>query len=445
MQIEINMPKSCRVALERLREKGFEAYLVGGCVRDSILGREPEDWDICTDALPEELIEIFADYRLVLNGLKHGTVTVVILHRTIEITTYRIDGEYEDNRHPKEVTFTADLAQDLSRRDFTINALAYNEESGLVDCFGGLEDLENGLIRAVGNPVKRFHEDGLRILRAVRFACVLGFDYEKEMKEAVVKCNFLLRNIATERIQVELNKILLSANVRQGLEDLYHLGLYPYFLPEMCHTYGFEQHNPFNCYDVFAHIVRSVELIEPELILRLTMLLHDIGKPFVWGECFEGNDCFPEHELPSAEIAAEFLERLHYDRKTSKEVIKLILAHNDHLLPEDYNIRLELNKMGADSLRRLLKVKCADMSAKNAAMQEMVSFFEKIARQTEEIIARGDCYTLSQLAINGSDLRELGYEGRRIGELLEYALAEVLKDPALNEKERLLVLLREKE
>ncbi len=213
----------------------------------------------------------------------------------------------------------------------------------------------------------------------------------------------------------------------------------------MCHTYGFEQHNPFNCYDVFEHIVRSTELIEAELVLRLTMLLHDIGKPFVWRECFEGNDCFPEHELPSAEIAAEFLDRLHYDRKTSKEVIKLILAHNDHLLPEDYNIRLELNKMGADSLRRLLKVKCADMSAKNAAMQEMVGFFEKIARQTEEIIARGDCYTLSQLAINGSDLRELGYEGRRIGELLEYALAEVLKDPALNEKERLLVLLREKE
>lgn len=445
MQIEINMPKFCRVALERLWEQGFEAYLVGGCVRDSILGREPEDWDICTNALPEELIEIFADYRLVLNGLKHGTVTVVIMHRTIEITTYRIDGEYEDNRHPKEVTFTADLAQDLSRRDFTINALAYNEESGLVDCFGGLEDLEHGLIRAVGNPVKRFHEDGLRILRAVRFACVLGFDYEKETKEAVVKCNFLLRNIATERIQVELNKILLSANVRQGLEDLYHLGLYPYFLPEMCHTYGFEQHNPFNCYDVFGHIVRSVELIEPELILRLTMLLHDIGKPFVWGECFEGNDCFPEHELPSAEIATDFLERLHYDRKTSKEVVKLILAHNDHLLADDYNIRLELNKMGAESLRYLLKVKRADMSAKNGEMQKMVDFFEEIERQMEKIIARGDCYKISELAVNGTDLRALGYEGRKIGEILNFFLAQVLQNPALNEKEKLLTMLDELE
>ena len=178
MQIEINIPAPCEKALEILERHGYEAYLVGGCVRDSILGREPGDWDICTNALPEEMIAAFADYRLVLNGLKHGTVTVIIMHTAIEITTYRIDGEYEDNRHPKEVTFTSDLALDLSRRDFTINALAYNQGKGVVDCFGGLEDLANGVIKAVGDPYKRFHEDGLRILRAVRFACVLGFTYK---------------------------------------------------------------------------------------------------------------------------------------------------------------------------------------------------------------------------------------------------------------------------
>ncbi len=442
MQIEINIPAPCEKALEILERHGYEAYLVGGCVRDSILGREPGDWDICTNALPEEMIAAFADYRLVLNGLKHGTVTVIIMHTAIEITTYRIDGEYEDNRHPKEVTFTSDLALDLSRRDFTINALAYNQGKGVVDCFGGLEDLANGVIKAVGDPYKRFHEDGLRILRAVRFACVLGFTYDERTKDAVRDGNYLLRNIATERIQVELNKILLSPNVRQGLEDMYQLGLYSYFLPEMCHTYGFAQHNPFNCYDVFGHIVRSVELIEPDLTLRLTMFLHDIGKPFVWEECFDGNDCFPLHEIPSAEIAEKFLEQMHYDKKTSKEVVKLILAHNDHILDDDYSIRMELNKMGAESLGRLLQVKIADMGAKNEEMKSMTPFFAQLRARMDTIIARGDCYQISQLAVNGNDLRALGYEGAKIGEMLAYLLAEILKAPTLNERDTLLEMLR---
>lgn len=439
--LRIDMPKSCRIALDILRASGFEAYLVGGCVRDSILGREPGDWDICTNALPEELIEVFSDYRLVLNGLKHGTVTVIIMHMTIEITTYRIDGEYEDNRHPKQVTFTSDLALDLSRRDFTINALAYNEQNGLVDCFGGLEDLKQGIIKAVGDPYKRFHEDGLRILRAVRFACVLGFSYDEQTRKAIAETNYLLRNIATERIQVELNKILLSSNVRRGLEDLYHLGLYSYFLPQMCHTYGFSQHNPYNSQDVFEHTVQTVENIEPKLTLRLTMLLHDIGKPFVWEECFEGNDCFPKHEIPSADIATEFLDRLHYDRKTSKEVVKLILAHNDHILQDDYSIRLELNKLGAESLQNLLKVKIADMSAKNDRMHQMCAFFHEIEQQLDDILIRGDCYSLASLALKGDDLLQMGYQGREIGEKLNFLLAKVLQEPALNEKEKLIKLL----
>ena len=302
--------------------------------------------------------------------------------------------------------------------------------------------MANGVIKAVGDPYKRFHEDGLRILRAVRFACVLGFTYDERTKDAVRDCNYLLRNIATERIQVELNKILLSPNVRQGLEDMYQLGLYSYFLPEMCHTYGFAQHNPFNCYDVFGHIVRSVELIEPDLTLRLTMFLHDIGKPFVWEECFDGNDCFPLHEIPSAEIAEKFLEQMHYDKKTSKEVVKLILAHNDHILDDDYSIRMELNKMGAESLGRLLQVKIADMGAKNEEMKSMTPFFAQLRARMDTIIARGDCYQISQLAVNGNDLRALGYEGAKIGEMLAYLLAEILKAPTLNERDTLLEMLR---
>lgn len=442
MQIEIKIPAPCRQVLETLQSKGYEAYLVGGCVRDSVLGKEPLDWDICTDALPEEMIEIFYDHRLVLNGLKHGTVTVIINRMPIEITTYRIDGEYEDHRHPKDVTFTNNLREDLSRRDFTINALAYNPQEGLIDYFDGLDDLEQKKIRAVGEPGRRFQEDGLRIMRAVRFACVLGFSYDEETKKAILTHNHLLRHIATERIQIELNKILLSANVRQGLEDMYHLGLYSYFLPEMCHTYGFEQKNPFHCYDVFGHTVRSVEIVEPELVLRLTMLLHDIGKPFCLEPCYGDSDCFPGHEIPSAEIAAAFLERLHYDRKTSREAVELIAEHNYQILLDDHNIRCSLHKFGPEGLRHLLKVKIADIGAQKEELAEVVAFFYKIEKRLAEILARGDCYSLAQLAVKGSNLLALGYQGREIGEKLEYLLSEVLKDPQLNEKNALLALLK---
>ena len=442
MQIKINMPSQCQKVLDILAKHGHEAYLVGGCVRDSVLGKEPLDWDICTDALPEEMVEIFAGYRLVLNGLKHGTVTVIVNRMPIEITTYRIDGEYEDNRHPKEVQFTSNLKEDLSRRDFTINALAYNPKHGLVDYFNGLEDLAQKKVRAVGEAQKRFEEDGLRIMRAVRFACVLGFSYDDQTREAIAKCGHLLTNIATERIQIELNKILISANVRQGLEDLYHLGLYSYFLPQMCHTYGFTQHNPFHCYDVFGHIVRSVELIEPKLVLRLTMLLHDIGKPFCLEGCYGDCDCFPNHEVPSAQIAEEFLERMHYDKKTSKEVVRLVAEHNCQILLDEYSIRLALNKFGPQSFKYLLQVKIADLGAQKDSLAEVIEFFHQIESRLDEILLRGDCYSLAQLAVKGNDLIALGYEGKEIGKRLEYLLAQVLKDPELNEKEILLRLIK---
>lgn len=442
VQIKINMPFQCQKVLGLLAEHGHEAYLVGGCVRDSVLGKEPLDWDICTDALPEEMIKIFTGYRLVLNGLKHGTVTVIINRMPIEITTYRIDGEYEDNRHPKEVHFTNSLKEDLSRRDFTINALAYNPERGLVDYFNGLEDLAQKKVRAVGEAQKRFKEDGLRIMRAVRFACVLGFDYDEKTKEAIGKCGHLLNNIATERIQVELNKILISENVRQGLEDLYHLGLFSYFLPQMCHTYGFTQHNPFHCYDVFGHTVRAVEIVEPELVLRLAMLLHDIGKPFCLEGCYGDSDCFPQHEIPSAKIAKEFLERMHYDKKTIREVVLLVAEHNYQILLDDYSIRLALNKFGPQSLKNLLKVKEADLGAQKEFLSEVVDFFHQIERRVDEILARGDCYNLAQLALKGNDLIQLGYEGKEIGKKLEHLLQQVLKEPQLNDKEKLLGLIK---
>lgn len=440
MEWTINMPEACAMVLARFNEAGYSAYLVGGCVRDSLLGKKPLDWDICTAARPEETLALFADQKVILTGLKHGTVTLLINGLPLEVTTYRIDGEYQDNRRPKEVFFTDDLRADLSRRDFTINAMAYNPATGLVDAFGGLEDLKKRRIRAVGNPWERYHEDGLRLMRAVRFACVLDFDYDDDTRLAITQCNYLLRNIAKERIQVELNKILLSPYVRRGLEDLYQLGCFAYFLPEMCHTYGFEQHNPYHCYDVFGHICQSAALIEPELVLRLTMLLHDIGKPFVWCSCYGDCDCFPGHEIYSAQLAEGILKRLCYDKKTQREVVKLVEQHTYILRPEEENIRRALAEFGEESLRRLLKVKVADLLAQQKQVADHLEIFDEITTVLEQVLERGDCYSLKQLAIGGTELTALGYQGQALGQVMKQLLEQVLKEPTLNEREKLLQL-----
>ena len=438
VDIQLSIPKQCQKVLDIFEANGYEAYLVGGCVRDSILGKQPYDWDICTEALPEEILRLFQNYRVILTGLQHGTVTVLIDKMPIEITTYRIDGEYLDNRHPKEVIFTKKLWEDLSRRDFTINALAYHPKKGIIDCFEGLEDLKKRQIRAVGNAVERFHEDGLRIMRAIRFATVLNFSYDDDTEQAILTCSYLLKNIATERIQVELNKILLSPWVKRGLNDLYRFGCFSCFLPEMCHTYGFEQNNPYHKYDVFQHTLESVSLVENDIVLRLAMLLHDVGKPFVWENCYEGNDCFPLHEVESEKIAKKFLQSMHYDNRTIDEVCKLIINHNLQILDQDVNLRVHLSHLGPTTLEHLLNVKKADLAAQNELLFPVVELIEKMKVRLQQILERNDCYSLKQLAINGSDMKALGYEGKEIGACLQEALEEVLQDPQKNEREYLL-------
>ena len=433
--MNIIIPKGAQHIINCLNSAGYEAYIVGGCVRDSLMNKIPSDWDICTSAHVEDMLKIFKGMRVIPTGLQHGTITILERDGAYEVTTFRIDGDYADHRHPKSVSFTAELKEDLSRRDFTINAMAWHPEKGLIDLFHGEEDLKQRIVRAVGDPNKRFDEDGLRMLRMVRFATVLDFDYDVETYQAAVTQSYLMKHISKERIQVELNKILLAQHPARGLQDLYNVGMYPYILPMMCHTVGFEQNGGHHFLDVFEHSLLYVGMIEQDLILRLTMLLHDIGKPFTWTENKEkGYDAFVNHAAVSAVIANKVLRDLKYDNATRKDVVELIKHHNDILLPETVNIRRHLSIMGEKQLRRLIKVKVADLMAHDFPFQRMqfIKLFGQIEALIDKIIARGDCYQIKNLAIGGEDMKTLGLTGRDIGNMLHKALEQVLEYPEMN-------------
>ena len=431
--MQIQIPWQCEKILERFREHGVAAYLVGGCVRDSLLGKTPKDWDICTEALPEQVIKLFEHDKVILTGLKHGTVTVLLGGMPVEITTYRIDGEYEDNRHPKEVFFTSSLKEDLSRRDFTINALAYHPDEGVIDYFDGIGDLKRGVIRCVGDAASRYQEDGLRIMRAIRFACVLNFQFEAQTETAIRQYSYLLRNIARERIQVEFDKILTSSWAAYGLETLARLDCFPYFLPEICHSWQFVQEGGLHQYDVFAHTVKAVSLVPEDVVLRLSMLLHDVGKPYVWQQA-DGKDLFPQHEVVSAALAEQILERLRYDKKTIARVKLLIAEHTRGLLPEPVNMRNAIADLGADGVYQLIQIKRADIQAHNEKLAEdPLTIFDEMEILLQQILDRGDCCTLKQLAVTGKDIMALGYKGRAVGDVLEHLLKLVLVDPSRND------------
>ncbi|MBR5319065.1 MAG: HD domain-containing protein [Peptococcaceae bacterium] len=441
--MKMHIPRQCKEILGRFADYHLQAYLVGGCVRDSLLGKEPKDWDICTEALPEQVLEIFKDCKVILTGLQHGTVTVMLGGMPVEITTYRIDGAYEDNRHPKEVFFTSELQEDLSRRDFTINALAYHPDEGVIDYFDGLGDLERGIIRCVGDAASRYQEDGLRIMRAIRFACVLNFQFEAETENAIRKYSYLLRNIARERIQVEFDKILTSSWADYGLETLARLDCFPYFLPELCHTWQFAQNGGQHQYDVFTHSLKAVALVPPTVVLRLTMLLHDIAKPFVWKQQ-EEKDLFDGHSEMGAQLAGRILERLRYDKKTIAQVQQLIGQHERLLKVDEICLRQAAADLGFDGVRNLIAVKRADVRAHSDAMAQMVlEPFDQMEALLDRIEQRGDCCSLKQLAVSGRDLTALGYKGRQIGNLLNQLLQLVLENPACNNREYLLNQVKE--
>lgn len=443
--MEIHIPTGARKIIARLEQHGYEAYIVGGCVRDSLMGKRPSDWDICTSARAEEMMALFEDKRVIPTGIQHGTLTILAEDGAYEVTTFRIDGEYLDHRHPKSVAFTRELAEDLSRRDFTINAMAWHPERGLIDLFGGVEDLRDRLVRAVGDPEQRFNEDGLRMLRMVRFATVLDFDYDPATYDAVRKQGHLLQYISKERIQVELNKILLAAHPARGLEDLYTLGMYPYIIPMMCHTVGFAQRGGHHFLDVFEHSLLAVGVIAPELVLRLTMLLHDIGKPFVWDSSESlSYDRFDDHAVVSAKLAGKILRDLKYDNATRKDVVELIAHHNDILLPDSVNVRRALARLGEVQTRRLVQVKVADLIAHDLAgeREKILTLFAEISDVIDEVVARGDCTSVKALAIGGQDMMALGLSGRAIGQMLNAALELVLEKPEMNTRETLLNWVR---
>ena len=430
----LEISSGAKKALELLTASGHEAYLVGGSVRDILMGMKAHDYDITTSATPEEMKVAFDGYRTIETGIKHGTITFLYEGEPIEVTTYRIEGEYKDNRHPENVEFTKKLDHDLSRRDFTINALVYNEKDGIKDLFNGQEDIKNKTIRAIGDPRKRFEEDALRILRAVRFASQLGFDIEEKTKVAMVKCAHLLHNISAERINQELTKFLLGKNVKKALLDNYLV--IGEIIPEIKKMYGFLQHNKYHIYSVLEHTAVAVESIEPVPHLRLAMLLHDAGKINTFTMDENGVGHFYGHNSVSTKIAKDFLDKYKYDNFTKERVIELVKLHDTPIEMDRVFIKKRMNRIGAELFFDLLKVKRADNLAQNPEYfwLEKLAKMENIAKE----IMESDCFTLSSLDITGNDLISLGYKGKEIGEMLNLLLKEVIEEKIPNKKDALI-------
>ncbi len=439
----MDMPKNVDIAINLLQSAGFEAYAVGGCVRDSLLGKTPNDWDITTSAKPEDMKSVFADFHCIDTGIKHGTVTVVIDGEPLEITTFRLDGEYEDNRHPKSVTFTSNLGADLGRRDFTVNAMAYSKMTGTVDLFGGQNDLKNGIIRCVGDPDRRFNEDALRILRALRFASALDFEIEEKTAQSLLKNRALLGNISEERIAKELLKLVCGKGAKRILTDFAPV-LFE-ILPELQPMYKNSHDNPHHCYDIYEHTLIAVESIDPEPTLRFAMLLHDCGKPAVKKFDENGVAHFYGHQRISAEISAQILARLKVSNKFRDEILFLVSNHDRWELYENTEkMPRYLSKFGLDGVLNLLKVMRADVLAQSPEYRyrlDQIADAEEIAKN---LAAQKPCLSLSELQINGRTLMDIGIpQGRKLGAVLAQLLDEVIDGVTKNTQEALTTRARE--
>lgn len=437
--MDIRLPDKVGWIINRIEDAGYEAYAVGGCVRDSVIGRVPDDWDITTSAAPDQIKALFR--RTIDTGIKHGTVTVMLEKEGFEVTTYRIDGEYEDGRHPKEVTFTSELEEDLRRRDFTINAMAYNDRRGLVDVFGGAEDLKNHIVRCVGKPQERFREDALRLMRAVRFSAQLGFSIEPGTIAAINEMAGNLAKVSAERIRTELVKLLVSSHP-DYLRVCYETGITRVVLPEFDRCMETAQHNPHHCYTVGEHILESVRQVREDKVLRLAMLLHDIGKPETKTTDAAGIDHFHGHASVGADIAQDVLKRLKFDNETLHMVRKLVLYHDYNVEPAPEGVRRTIHKVGEDAFPLLLEVKRADMLAQSGyRRREKEEKSEQVEAVYKEILKAGDCVSLHTLAVSGRDLIEAGMKpGKGMGDILNKLLEAVLENPEKNTKEELLKL-----
>lgn len=434
-KMKLELPRSEARILEILERRGFEAYFVGGCVRDCLMGRQPQDWDLATNALPEQVKAVFAGYQVIETGLRHGTVTV-LGDRPVEVTTYRVDGDYSDNRHPDQVVFTDDLHQDLRRRDFTINAMAYHPERGLVDDFGGQEDLESGIVRCVGEADARFSEDALRILRGLRFASVLGFRIDPHTALEMERKSGLLHGIASERIQTELVKLLCGRDAGRVLTE--YRGLIAELIPELKPMFHFDQKNPHHYLDVWSHTVEALQNSVPEPAVRLALLFHDVGKPATFSLDEKGIGHFYGHPKVSEETTAAVLERLRFDRATIERVRQLVRWHDSDILPEGKSVKRWLNRLGEDGLRQLLAVKAADRGATNHKYENL-SVLKLVEAKMRTVLEEGQCFTREQLAVNGDDLLALGApEGKQIGAVLNELLELVMDEKLPNQRTVLL-------
>lgn len=441
--MKIELPRKVVLIIKNLQRHGYDAYAVGGCVRDSILNRKPEDWDITTSAKPEQVKRIFR--RTVDTGIEHGTVTVLIGKDGFEVTTYRVDGLYEDGRHPKEVTFTSRLEEDLKRRDFTINAMAYNDDERLVDAFGGMRDLNYHLIRCVGDPKERFSEDALRILRAVRFSAQLAFPIEPETAEAIKSLAPNLEKISAERIQAELVKLLVSDHPER-IQDACELGITKVVLPEWDDMVGVKQNTPHHKYDVAAHTVHALQNVKNDKVLRLTMLFHDMGKPVMKTTDENGRDHFKGHAIASEQIAKTVMKRLKFDNDTIRKVTKLVAYHDYRMEPTGANVRRAMHEIGVELFPYYLAVRLADTKAQSS--YERRGKLENIIQIRElyrNALRNKECVTLKDLAVTGTDLINLGIApGKELGTLLNEMLDMVIEDLAWNQKGKLCDYVKER-
>lgn len=441
--MKIQMPEAANYIIQTLMAHGYEAYIVGGCVRDSVLGRTPQDWDITTSATPEQTKALFR--RTIDTGIEHGTVTIMMDHVGYEVTTYRVDGKYEDHRRPKEVTFTASLLEDLKRRDFTINAMAYNEQEGLVDIFGGAEDLRRGIIRCVGVPQERFDEDALRILRAVRFAAQLDFEIEAKTRQAIREKAEFLRDISAERIQVELTKLITSDHPERII-DVYELGITAIVLPEFDTMMETPQHTVYHKYDVGRHTVAVMQNIDATPVLRWAALLHDSAKPECRTTDEQGVDHFYGHPKAGKAIARRVLRRMKLDNDTIQRVERLVEWHDFGLdgTVTKKTLRRALNQMGPDLFDDYAKLRRADVLGQSDYMQEKKQQdYRHLLEMYREIREAQECLLIRDLKLDGKDLIAMGVQpGPDMGKILNDLLQQVLEEPQLNTKEKLKELVQ---
>lgn len=439
MKFHIEVPAPVQFIIQELEKCGHEAYMVGGCVRDNILGRVPHDYDICTSATPEEIIKAFPYEQIIPTGLQHGTVTILINGEPYEITTYRIDGEYTDSRRPDSVKFTDNLIEDLKRRDFTINAMAYNPRTGLIDPFNGMKDIQHKKIRCVGSSKERFGEDALRILRAIRFASQLDFTIMPNTDWEIVQQYKSLKNISIERINSEFCKIVSSNNFCVSM--VLYEKVFSLFIPEIKDIVGFKQNNPYHIYDVWEHTVHAIEQCDnddvDDLILKLAVLFHDIGKPHSYQDGENGIRHFKGHGRVSADITNSIMRRLRFDNGTKEKVVELIYYHDATFEVGKKYVKRWLNKIGEEQFRRLLNLRRADIKAQNPKyIKDRIQKVNEIEILLDEVLSEESCFTMKDLAVNGRDLISIGYKsGKELGNVLNTLLQMVINEEIINDKE----------